>query len=152
MSFVLDEVDDAAQLTFSPDWKLNRNSIGFQAVLDLSVNLEEIRPSAVHFVHEHHPRNGIAIGLPPDCFRLGLHTTNGAEHGDDTIENTHGALNFDGEVDVSRGIDDVHTVVFPACGNSRSRDGDPPLPLLGHPVGDCCTVVHLADLVHHASH
>ena len=81
---------------------------------------------------------------------MGLNTANGAEHGNHTIENTHGAFNFDGEVDVSGGVDDVHTVVFPARGNGRCRDRDPALPLLGHPVGDSCTVVHLADFVHHA--
>ena len=114
------------------------------------MNLEEIRSGAVHFVHKHHPRNGIAIGLSPDRFRLRLNTANGAEHCDHPVENTHGAFNFNGEVDVSRGIDDVDAVVFPARGNGRCRNGDPSLPLLGHPVGDGSTVMHLANFVHHA--
>jgi hypothetical protein len=40
-------------------------------------------------------------------------------------------------------------VVFPAGGNGRSRDGDAPLALLGHPIGHGGAIMHLTDFVHH---
>ena len=111
------------------------------------MHFEEVGSRAVHLVDEHHSRNGIAIGLTPDSFRLGLHATNSAEHRDHTIEHTHGALNFDGEVDVARSINDVDPVVLPCRGDGSSGNGDPPLTLLGHPVGHGGAVMHLTDLV-----
>ena len=113
------------------------------------MNLEEVGTGAIHLVDEHHPGNGIAIGLAPDGFRLGLNTAHCAEHGDHTVENAHGTLHLDGEVDVPGGVDDVDPMILPAGGDGSGGDGDATLALLSHPVGDCGTVVHLTDLVNH---
>ena len=149
VGLVGNEIDDAAQLTLSTDRKLDRYSVGLEAILDLAVNLEEVRTGAVHLVHEHHPGNRIAIGLTPDGFRLGLNATNGAEDGDHTIQHTHGALHLNGEVHVARRVDDVDPMVLPGRRNGSCGDRDATLPFLGHPVGHGGAVMHLADFVNH---
>ena len=143
------EVDDAAQFTLSANGKLNGDSVGLQAVLDLTVHLQEVSARAVHLVDEHHAGNAVAIRLTPDGFRLGLNTTHSTEDGDHAVQHTHGALHLDGEVHVTRGINDIDPVVVPAGGNRSSGDGDAPLALLGHPIGHGGAVMHLTDLVHH---
>ena len=146
---VLNQVDDAAQLALSADRQLNRGGVGLEAILDLLVHLQEVGAGAVHLVDEHHARHVVAIRLAPHGFRLGLHATHGAEHGDHTVEHTHGALHLNGEVHVAGGINDVDAVIAPAGGDGRRGDGDAPLALLGHPVRYGGAVVHLTDLVHH---
>ena len=150
VSLVADQVDDAAQVAFGSDGELDGHGIGLEPILDLPVNLEEIRAGAVHLVDEHHPRNGVAISLTPDGFGLGLDTTHGAEHCNHSIKHPHGTLHLDGEVHVPGCINDVDPVVLPRRGNGSRGDGDATFPFLGHPVGHGGAVVHLTDLVHHA--
>ncbi|CAI8244705.1 MAG: Uncharacterised protein [Prochlorococcus marinus str. MIT 9313] len=66
--FVFNEVNNAAEISLCTNRQLDWDGVGFEAILDLSVNLEEVGPGAVHFVDKNHPWNGIAIGLPPDGF------------------------------------------------------------------------------------
>jgi len=52
----------------------------------------------------------------PDGLRLRLHTADGAEQGNGTVQDAQRALDFDREVDVAWGVDDVHAVVTPEAG------------------------------------
>src|SRR5581483_4821765 len=63
------------------------------------------------------------------------------------IEYAERALDLDGEVHVSGGIDDVDAVVTPGAGGGGGGDGDAALPLLLHPVHHRVSLVDLADLV-----
>ena len=146
---VAHQVDDSLEIAFRPDRQLDGDGVGLQPVFDLVVDLQEIGAGAVHLVDEHDPGNVVAVCLTPDGLRLGLNATHGAEHGDNAIEHAHGALNFDGEIDVPGGVNDVDAVVFPAGGNCRRGDGDAALPLLLHPVSDGSAVMDLAHLVDH---
>ena len=49
----------------------------------------------------------VALHLPVDGDRLGLHAGDRAEHEDRAVEHAQRALHLDGEVDVARGVDDV---------------------------------------------
>ena len=73
------------------------------------------------------------------------------------VEHAHRPLDFDREVDVAGGVDDVDPVLgevlvhpLPEAGRRRGRDGDAALALLLHPVHDRGAVVHFADLVRDA--
>src|SRR5690606_24700481 len=79
-----------------------------------------------------------------------------AVHHARAIQDAHGTLHLDGEVDVARGIDDVDAVfrtasvhALPEASDGRRGDGDAPLLLLLHPVGGGGAVMHLAQLVAH---
>jgi hypothetical protein len=85
--------------------------------------------------------------LPPNGLGLGLDTAYSTKDGDHPIKHPHGALYFNGEIDVTRGVDDIDAIIFPAGGNGRSRDGDASLSFLFHPIGDGGTIVHLTHLV-----
>ena len=71
----------------------------------------------------------------------------GIEDNDASIQDAQAALDFDREVDMAGGIDDVDAVVGPIAGSCGGRDGDATLALLHHPVHDGGTFMHLADLV-----
>src|SRR5690606_41117287 len=77
-----------------------------------------------------------------------------AEHRPRAVQDAQRALHLDGEVHVTGRVDDVDRVVDaidgPVASDSGGGDGDPPLLLLLHPVGDGGTVVDLTDLVAHA--
>ena len=150
VGLVAHQIDNSAQVTFSTNRKLNGGSFGFQAINDLSIDLEEVSPGSIHLVDEHHAGNAVTIRLTPNSFRLRLNTTHGAEDGNHAIEHTHGTLHLNGEVHVTGGINDVDAVVIPRSGYSRSSNGDAALALLGHPVSHGGAIVHLANLVHHA--
>src|SRR5208282_2666469 len=63
------------------------------------------------------------------------------------VEHAQRALDFDGEIDVSRRVDNIDAVVAPEARGSGRRDGDAALLLLHHPVHRRSAFVHLADLV-----
>src|SRR3970282_941463 len=84
---------------------------------------------------------------PPDCLLLALDAGDGIEYNNASVQDTEAAFDFDGEVHVAGGVYDIDHVVPPAGGSGGGGDGDPPLPLLRHPVHDGSTSVHLTDLV-----
>lgn len=48
---------------------------------------------------------------------------------------------------MSRGVNDIHSVVIPDASSSSRGDGDSSFLFLLHPVHGCCTLVHLPNLV-----
>ena len=68
-----------------------------------------------------HPRHVVLVGLTPHGLGLGLDTLFTVEDGDGTVENTERTLHLDGEVHVTRGVDDVDLVVVPEAGASQRR-------------------------------
>jgi hypothetical protein len=80
-------------------------------VLDLLDAAQEVGAGAVHLVDEREARHAVLVHLPPDRLGLRLHARDGAEHGAGRIEHAQAALDFDREVDVPRGVDDVEAVL-----------------------------------------
>jgi len=73
---------------------------------------------------EANARHAVLVGLAPDGFRLGLDAGDRVEHGDRAVEHAQRALDFSGEVDVARRVDDVDAVIAPEAGRRGGRDGD----------------------------
>src|SRR5665213_707384 len=71
----------------------------------------------------------------------------GAATMDWMVEEQRSRRVLDGEVHVSRGVDDVDQCVVPQTGGGGRRDGDAALLLLDHPVHGGRALVDLTDLV-----
>ena len=87
------------------------------------------------------------IRLSPDRFGLRLDAAFGTEDSHAAIEHTQGTLDLNGEVHVTRGVDDVDAGTFPEASGRSARDGDAALLLLLHPVHGGSALMGLADLV-----
>ena len=145
----LEQVDDTDEVVLGADRELEDQRLGAKAVHDGLHGEVEVRTQLVHLVDEADPGDVVLVGLTPHGLGLGLNALLAVEDRDRAIEDAQRALNLNGEVDVTRGVDDVDLVLVPEAGHRRGGDGDPPLLLLLHPVGGGSTVVGLTDLVVH---
>ncbi|KAF0114291.1 MAG: hypothetical protein FD150_1638 [Rhodobacteraceae bacterium] len=154
------EIDDAFQLVFGTDRQGNRHGIRAGPVLDHADALEEVGAGLVHLVDEHDPRNLVAVRLTPDGFGLRFHTGVAVEQDHCTVKHGQRTFDFDGEVDVAGGVDDVEAILvgtrmfetrinrpFPERGGCGRGDRDPAFLFLLHPVHRRGAVVDFADLV-----
>jgi hypothetical protein len=84
-------------------------------------------PSAPLFVcahtHTHNCLMHAPLHLPVDGDALALDARHAAEHEDGAVEHAEGALDLDGEVDVSGRVDDVD-LVLPPCAEGRGGGAD----------------------------
>jgi hypothetical protein len=78
---------------------------------------------------------------------LWFNTAGGAEYTDAAVENFQGTIHFDGEVNVTWGIDDVKAIVSPETGGGSGLNGNSAFLLLHHEVGGGCAIVHFTDFV-----
>ncbi len=174
---LVDDINHALKATF--DWftfKLagtlerqeNRERIRAQFRAHIVERVFKIRADAVHLVDECDARNVIFRRLTPDGLGLRLHARDAAEHGDRAVEHAHGTLDFSGEINVTRRVNDIDAMrdvverlvnfIFarlggflrPETGDGGGRDRDAAFALLFHPVGHGIAVVHVADLVDEA--
>ena len=65
---VVHKVDDSFEFALSSDRQLDRGGIGFEPILDLLVDLEEVGTGPVHLVDEHDPGHVVAVSLTPNGF------------------------------------------------------------------------------------
>src|SRR5262249_46208725 len=121
--------------------------IGAEALLDHLHRNEEIGADLVHLVDEDHTRHAVFVGLTPYRLGLRLHALVGVEQSHRTVEHAQATLNFDGEVDVARRVDDVDALAVPEGRGRGAGDGDAALLLLLHPIHGGGALVHLAHLV-----
>ena len=141
------EIDQALEVVLRTDRKLDRNRLGAEAIDDIVEALEEVGTGLVHLVGEDDARNPVFVALTPDRFGLRLDALVGIEHAYRAVEHAQRTLDFDGEVDMAGGVDDVEALAVPERGGRRRGDGDAALLLLLHPVHRRGTFVHFADLV-----
>ncbi len=73
----------------------------------------EVGTHLVHLVDEADTGDVVLVGLTPHGLGLGLNALLAVEHGDGAVEDAQGALNLDGEVNVTGGVDDVDLVTVP---------------------------------------
>ncbi len=132
--FHLNEVNNASKESFRANRQLNGNGVALQTIVHHIQHAVKIRAHDVHLVDVRHSGNAILISLSPNCFRLRLNTTLGAENRHRTVEHAERTLNLHCEVHMSRGIDDVDSMAFPVASRSSGSDGDTSLLLLRHPV------------------
>src|SRR5690606_32471505 len=150
----LDEVDHSLERVFCTDGPHDGHGVGLQTQLELVIHLEEVGTGTVHLVDERQTGNPVLVRLAPYSFRLGLNTAHSAIHHHGAVEHTHGTFNFNGEVHVSRGVDDVDAVLgvivrhpAPEGGRGSGRNGDAALLLLFHPVHGGRALMGFAKLV-----
>ena len=144
------KVDDPLECRFTSHRQLQRNGNYAELFTDLRDHLVRIGTGAVHLVDEGDSRNFVALHLAIDGQRLALDTTDGAENEDCAVENAQRSFDFNGEVDVPRGIDDVDRMIIPMDLRCRSGDGNPFFPFEFHEVhrrADFVLPLHFVNLV-----
>ena len=143
----LEKVDDAAELFFCADGELDRNCVCLKAIADHSDNSVKVRAHDVHLVDIAHTRNTVLVSLTPNGFRLRLNAALCTKNCYRTVKYTKRTFNFNCEVNVAGGVDDVDSVVVPITGCSSRGDCDTSFLFLFHPVHGCAAVVSLTHFV-----
>ena len=151
----LDEVDDSAEGVFLTDGKFDGNGVGIEPFLHHLYGSFEVCTVDVHLVDVCDTGNLVLVSLAPYGFGLRLNAALCTECCNRTVENAERTLNFYGEVNVARGIDDVYAAFVllglarpcPVTGGCSRSDGDASLLLLNHPVHGGGTVVRFAYLM-----
>ena len=144
---VFDKVDDADEVILFADGLDHSDRGGVQSVLHHLEHVFKVRSVAVHLVDERDARNVVLGRLSPNGLGLGLNAAACAEDRHRAVEDAERTLDFNGEVDVSGGVDEVDAAASPSGGRRGGSDGDTSLLLLDHPVHRRAAVVDLADLV-----
>src|SRR5471032_2647268 len=142
-----DDIDDALEFRFHTDRPGDDHRAVAQPVDHHVYAALKIRAGAIHLVDEADARHVILVGLAPHGFGLGLHAGDGVEHGDSAVQHAHGALDFNGEVDMTGRVDDVDPVFFPVAGRRGRRDGDVALLFLFHEIHGGGAVMDFANLM-----
>ena len=118
-----------------------------QLLFHLLDTTEKVCSSPIHLVNKTNSGNIVLGGLPPNRFRLRLHSTDRIKHAHSTIKNPQRSFHFCGEIHMARRINNIDLMVLPETSCRRRGNGDPPLLLLLHPVHGGITIVHFANLV-----
>ena len=107
----------------------------------------KIRAGSIQFIYETNARHFILVRLTPHGFGLRFNSRNSVEYSHGAVENAKRSLHFDGEVDVSRSVDEVQTLALPKTSRRGRGNRNSALALLRHPVHGCFTFVNFTDLV-----
>ena len=110
--FHFHQVNNTGETFFCADSQLKWNWVCTQTHFHLVNNFQEVSTHAVHFVNERDAWNFVFVSLTPYGFRLWLNATNSTVNHYRAIKNTHGTFNFDGEVNVPWGVNDVYAMRF----------------------------------------
>ena len=141
------QINNTLKGLLTANWELNGYRVALQPVMHHIQHMIEIRAHDVHLVHVDHARYVIVISLPPDSFGLRLHAALCTQHRHASVQHSKRALNFNREIHVARGIDDVDAGVTPEAGCRSRGDSDTTLLFLRHPVHGRCTLMRLTQLV-----
>ena len=133
--------------TFRADRQDHDERVRAEDLLHLGDDAVEIRTDPVELVDVNDAGDFRVVGVAPVGFRLRLNAAGTAEHADAAVENLERTVNFDGEVHVARGVDDVELVILPEAGGGGGLDGDAALGFLFHEVHRRCAIVNFPDLV-----
>lgn len=109
---VCDKVYNAREIRLSSDGKFDRNGVGFKPFVHHTDSVVEVCARDVHLVYESKTGYAIFVGLTPYRFGLRLDAALGAKQCDCTVKDTKASFDFNGKVNVTRGIDNVYTMVF----------------------------------------
>ena len=160
--FLVHHVDLPLEVIFGADRDQNWNRIACELLANIVDRLVEVGTDAIHLVDEGDARDFVFVSLTPDGLRLRLDARNTTEDGNCTVENPERTLDLSGEIDVTRGVDNVDLLLNargrfgdasflalrPFAANRCGGDGDSPLLLLLHPVRSSSPIMYLTDLVY----
>jgi hypothetical protein len=144
------EVDHALEVGFETDRNLHQHRVVAEFLSQALHDLARVGTGAIELVDECQARDLVALHLAIDGHRLRLHAGDTAQHEHRSVEDTQSALDFDGEVDVTGGVDDVDVVVVPLAVRRGGRNGDAALFLELHVVhgrADAILTAHLGNPV-----
>ena len=141
----VDQVDHALKARLGADRQLERNRRQAELALELLDHVGGVGTGSVHLVDERDARNRVALHLAIDRDRLRLNARHGAEHEHRAVEHAQRPLDFDGEINVPRRVDDVDLRIIPADGRRGRGDRDPSLALELHVVHHRAFTLHLLD-------
>ena len=148
---IIYKVYQTLELVLGADGKNDRQGRRTEVLFDLRAHGQEVGARAVHLVDITQTGNVVLVGLTPYGLRLGLDAAHGAERRNGAVQHAQRTLHLDGEVHVSRSVDQVDLIlialVVPECGRCGRGDRDTALLLLNHPVHNGSAFVRLADLV-----
>src|SRR5690606_27548818 len=148
------QIDLTDEVLFGADRQLQRYRRVTQALLDLLDHAQAVGTLTVQRVHVDETPHAESVGLTPRGRGLGPYTRSATEHHHGAVQHAQGALFFNGEDNVTGGVDNVDAVflvlllgTLPEGGNGSGGNGDTALLLLSHPVSGTGTVMGLAHLV-----
>ena len=141
------QVDVADEVVLGTHRNLHDDGGRVQAVADGAHREVEVGTHLVHLVDEADTGDVVLVGLTPHGLGLGLDALLAVEHGDSAVEDAQRALNLNGEVNVTGGVNNVDLVTVPERGDCGGRNRDAAFLFLFHPVGRRGAIVRLADLV-----
>ena len=150
-----DEVYYAAEGCFLADGQFDGNGVGVEPLPHHLYGALEVGTVDVHLIYIRNAGNLVLVSLTPYGFGLGFNAALCAESCDCAIEYAERTFNFYGEVNVSRGIDDVYTALIglglagtnPVAGGCCGRYGNAALLFLNHPVHGGLAIVNFTDFV-----
>ena len=151
VGFLLDEVHQTHEILFAANRQLQHYCFSTEFLLDLVDHCVEVGTHAIHFVDVADAGHIVLVGLFPYGLGLGFHASHRAKNGDGSIQYSQRTFYFDGEINMSRCVDDVDLVVLvfvvPVDGGGGAGDGNTTLLLLHHPVHGGCALVYFTNLV-----
>ncbi len=136
------QVNRADKTALGADGPLQQQRSHAQAVFHHLHHTAEIGADAVELVDEGQPGHTVGVGQAPVGLGLRLHAGDAVEHHDRAVEHPQGTQDFNVEVDVPGGVDQVDLGVAPSHGGGRALDGDATGPLLRVVVHDGSPFVH----------
>ena len=163
VGFHLEQINDSLKFIFLSNGKLNADGILTKSCFNHFYRIVEISTQDVHLVDERHTGYIVGVSLTPNIFRLRLYTALRTEHAYGAVQYTKGTLYLNRKVNVTRGINDIDTMlqssllglaVFlmgPMTGCSCGSDGDTTLLFLLHPVHSSSTFVSISNFIVYAS-
>jgi hypothetical protein len=95
-----------------------------QLLVELPSYPEGVGACSVAFVYESDPGNLVSHHLPVNGNRLRLDPADGAQHQNGPVKDSEGAFHFDGEIDVTRRINNIDRVIAPRAISRGRLDGD----------------------------
>ncbi len=129
-----DQVDHPGQIRLQTDGQLYRHRVEAELVAQLLGNPGRIGAGAVALIDKGDPRYPVTGHLAVDGDALGLHPAHRTEDQDRSVQHPQGAFDFDGEINVAGGVDDVDRMALPVAVGGGRGDGDAALPLQLHGV------------------
>lgn len=157
-SLHVDKIDDALELVLSTNGNLDSSGGNLELGVDLLDGLPGVGTHSVHLVDEGDSGDIITLHLTVDSDGLRLDAANSAQNHDSTVEDSESSLDLNGEIDMTRGINQVEVVGFlfavfrflPVGEGGRRLDGDAFFPLEFHGVhlgADGILASHLVDRI-----
>jgi len=144
----VDDIDDTLEAVLSTDRDLHGSGVEVEHTTHVVDRLPGVSTHTIELVDESKTRDVITLHLTIDSDGLGLHTSDTAEDENSTIQDTKSTLDFDSEIDVTGGINDVNLLVaLPLDHGSSGLNGNTLLTLKLHVIHLSTNTILTLDIV-----